>query len=200
MKFSVTETIFGGGKRKARPIRTRRPEGALATRFLIKRRDGEPFKILFLSKRGVSRAPMAREVMRELLRKSALPGSFKVSCRGVTPEYDQCPIDVRMKEVSIHKKYSLQGLSRYALEADLNRAELILPMDAESEAFIQENLEKIKGVLKPFGHFLPTGSNPHLPDPFLQRHEDYEAHYRSLIAMIEKGCEDLFDSIPFMLG
>ena len=37
-----------------------------------------------------------------------------------------------------------------------------------------------------------------MPDPFLQRSEDYEAHYTKLIALIEKGCHDLFDSIPFL--
>ena len=198
MKFSVTETIWGGGKRK--PKRKRRTEGTFATRFIIKRREGEPFKVLFLSKRGLSRAPLAREAMRELLGKSSLPGSYRVSCRGVTAEYDQCPIDLRMREVSLHKSYNLSGLSRYALDEDLNQASLILTMDAESTAFVRNKMEMIKGVVKPFGHFLPAGSNPHLPDPFLQRDDDYEAHYSNLISMIEKGCADLIDSIPFMIG
>jgi protein-tyrosine-phosphatase len=105
-----------------------------------------------------------------------------------------------MKEVSQNQNYSLDGLSRHVLDLDLQHAELILTMDPESEAFVDENVDKIRGVVKPFGHFLPAGSDPYLPDPFLQRDEDYEAHYSKLITMIEEACEDLFDSIPFMMG
>ncbi len=198
MKFSVTGTIWGGGNKT--PKRKRRTKGSFATRFTIKRRDGVPFKILFLSKRGMSRAPMAREVMRKLLREGSLPGGFRVNCRGITPAYDQCPIDRRMKEVSQNKHYNLDGLSRHVLDMDLQQAELILTMDPESEAFLEENMDQVRGVMKPFGHFLPAGSDPYLPDPFLQRDEDYEAHYSKLITMIEEACEDLFDSIPFMMG
>tara|TARA_B100000959_G_scaffold248974_1_gene276284 strand:- start:557 stop:874 length:318 start_codon:yes stop_codon:yes gene_type:complete len=105
-----------------------------------------------------------------------------------------------MKEVSQNQDYSLDGLSRYVMALDLQQAELILTMDVESEAFLEENMEKVRAVVKSFGHFLPAGNDPHLPDPFLQRDEDYEAHYSKLITMIEEACQDLFESIPFMLG
>ena len=50
-------------------------------------------KILFLSKRGMSRSPLAREMMQKLISNSEFFGRIRVSSRGVTQAYDQCPID-----------------------------------------------------------------------------------------------------------
>ena len=152
--------------------------------------------ILFLSKRGISRSPLAREVLRKILATSNHFGRFRIACRGVSEAYDQCPLDLRMKEaISHNKEYSLDGLSRFALKPDLAKADLILTMDAESETFIKENTDCIRGEVRPFGLFLPPGSLPHLPDPFLERKEHHESHYAELIYLVEKGCEALVKSI-----
>ena len=196
MKFSVTETIWGGVGRNSN--RKKRDTGTFPPRITVQRSEGEPFNILFLSKRGVSRAPMAREVLRSLVGQGTLRGIFRITCRGIRPEYDQCAIDLRMREVSRNQNYVLPELSKFVQDKDLDEAHLILTMGRESESFVKENKEKISGATRPFEHFLPAGSDPHMPDPFLQRSEDYESHYTKLIAQIEKGCQDLFDSIPFL--
>ncbi|MFP6899930.1 MAG: hypothetical protein VCA36_03240 [Opitutales bacterium] len=196
MKYSVTETIWGGLGRN--PNRERNDTPSFPPKIVARPRKGEPFHILFLSKRGMSRAPMAREVLRKLLGEGTLPGTFRISCRGIRPEYDQCAIDQRMREVSSNQNYSLPEFSRCVLDKDLQDAHLILTMGRESEAFMKEYKEKTVGATRPFEHFLPAGNEPYIPDPFLQRSEDYEAHYSKLIAQIEKGCRDLFDSIPFL--
>jgi protein-tyrosine-phosphatase len=103
-----------------------------------------------------------------------------------------------MREVSQNQSYSLPAFSRFVLDPDLAKAHLILTMGRESEIFVKKNIEKISGALHQFEQFLPTGSDSHFPDPFLQRNEDYEAHYAKLIQLIEQGCRDLFDSIPFL--
>ena len=196
MKFSVTETIWGGVGRNSN--RRRRDTRTFPPKIIVSRRKDEPFNILFLSKRGVSRAPMAREVLRSLVKYGSLRGTFRISCRGIRPEYDQCPIDMRMREVSHNQNYTLPAFSRCATDKDLKDAHLILTMGRECEAFATENKDKIAGPARPFEQFLPAGSEPHIPDPFLQRDEDYESHYTKLIATIERGCQDVYDSIPFL--
>mgnify|MGYP001372635366 CR=1 FL=1 len=52
--------------------------------------------ILFLSKRGMSRSPLAQEVMRELLQNSSYFGRIRVSSRGVNIAYNDCSVDGRM--------------------------------------------------------------------------------------------------------
>ncbi|MBT3568576.1 MAG: hypothetical protein HN494_07005 [Opitutae bacterium] len=152
--------------------------------------------ILFLSKRGISRSPLAREALRKVLASSNHFGRFRIACRGVSEAYDQCPLDLRLKEAISHvKEYTFDGLSRFALKPDLAKADLILTMDEESEVFVKENLECIRGEIRPFGLFLPPGSPPHLADPFLERKEHHEGHYAELIYLIEEGCEKLVETI-----
>ena len=194
MKFSVTETIWEG--RNAN--RKKKDTGTFPPKITVRRLEGEPFNVLFLSKRGISRAPMAREAMRHLVRQGNLQGAFRIKCRGIRPEYDSCPIDLRMREVSCNREYSLPAFSKLVKEKDLKEANLILAMGIESVSFVKENKEKINGSTRPFEQFLPAGSEPFLPDPFLQRTDDYETHYSKLIASIEEGCQDLLDSIPFL--
>ena len=141
---------------------------------------------------------MAREVLRELLREGSLRGTFRISCRGVSQEYDHCPIDQRMLEVSQNQSYALPAFSRVVLDPELSKAHLILTMGRESEIFVEKNKAIIKASCRQFEQFLPMGSDSYLPDPFLQRSEDYETHYKKLIGLIERGCKDLFDSIPFL--
>jgi len=50
-------------------------------------------KVLFLSKRGMTRSPVAREVMRSLVERSEWFGKIEVISAGVTKAYDNCPID-----------------------------------------------------------------------------------------------------------
>ena len=57
--------------------------------------------ILFLSKRGISRAPLAREVMRSLLHDSPYFGSIRPSARGICDVYDLCSFDKRMVYLSL---------------------------------------------------------------------------------------------------
>jgi protein-tyrosine-phosphatase len=173
------------------------PDKGNASRYLA----NDLSTILFLSKRGISRSPLAREALRKVLASSSHFGRFRIACRGVTEAYDQCPLDLRMKEAISHiKEYTFDGLSRFALKPDLAKADLILTMDEESEIFVKENMESIRGEVRPFGLFLPPGSLPHLPDPFLERKEHHEAHYAELIYLIEKGCGTLVESIPSLTG
>ena len=86
-------------------------------------------KILFLSKRGMSRSPLAREMMRSLLEGTQLFGRIRCASRGVSQAYDQCPIDARMSKFSNKLGYFLQGFSRFVTIPDLASADIIITLD-----------------------------------------------------------------------
>ena len=171
------------------------PEKGKGRRFFS--RAKEPHKssanlleVLLLSKRGLSRAPLAREILRKHLGSDS-PGRIRIAARGTTEAYDQCPIDRRMSLACEGRGYFLEGLSRFALRPDLAQADIIITMDGDSDEFVRANSGSIRGQVKPFGLFLPGGSEPHLPDPFLEREDDHESHYRKLVLSVETGCENL---------
>ena len=113
-----------------------------------------------LSKRGMSRSPLARETMRDLISESSYFGRIRTFARGVTKAYDQCPLDGRMKRHCGAIGISINGFSRFSTLPDLASAEIIVTLDQESDNFVENHAEVILGHVRPLGSFLPRGSSP----------------------------------------
>ena len=92
-------------------------------------------RILFLSKRGMTRSPVAREVMRSLIEKTEWFGKSEVLSAGVTKAYDDCPIDQRMKAFCKGFGYDLQTRCSFAEPRILRSANFVVTLDRESEQF-----------------------------------------------------------------
>tara|TARA_B100001248_G_scaffold201157_1_gene155373 strand:- start:998 stop:1627 length:630 start_codon:yes stop_codon:yes gene_type:complete len=157
--------------------------------------------ILFLSKRGLSRSPLAREVLREKIDRSPFFGMCRVSSRGVTQAYDQCPIDGNLRTFADKLGYVLQGYSRFSTLPDLAQADLIIPLDHESNDYTKVHRSAIRGEVHPFGMFLPAGSSPYLDDPY-DRSEDLDADevYNEIIHSIRLGCSKIIQAIPALIS
>ncbi|HAD21335.1 MAG TPA: hypothetical protein DCF87_04375 [Opitutae bacterium] len=162
---------------------------------------GDASTILFLSKRGMSRSPLAREVLREKIDRSPFFGMCRVSSRGVTQAYDQCPIDGNLRTFADKLGYVLQGYSRFSTLPDLAQADLIIPLDHESDDFTKVHRSAIRGEVRPFGIFLPAGSTPYLDDPY-DRSEDINADevYNDMIHSIRLGCSKILQAIPALIS
>ena len=158
-------------------------------------------KILFLSKRGMSRSPLAREMMRNLLEGTQLFGRVRTSSRGVTEAYDQCPIDARMSKFSTKLGYFLQGFSRFATIPDLASADIIITLDHESEEFVNLHKSFIRGISRPLGIFFSPGSDPYIQDPYERgEDEDVDDHYDEIVSSIGYGCSKLYAQLPSLIG
>ncbi len=157
--------------------------------------------ILFLSKRGMSRAPLAREMMRDIVEGTHFFGRVRTSSRGVTEAYDQCPIDARMSKFSSQMGFFLNGYSRFSTIPDLANADIIISLDYESENFIQQNKSYIRGIARPIGIFFTTGSNPYINDPYDRGDdEDVDDHYSEIASSIQFGCSKLFNQLPALIS
>ena len=157
--------------------------------------------ILFLSKRGMSRAPLAREIMRDFVEGTHFFGRVRTSSRGVTEAYDQCPIDARMSKFSSQIGFFLNGYSRFSTIPDIANADIIISLDYESENFIQHNKSYIKGIARPIGIFFPTGCNPYINDPYdREDEEDVDVHYSEIASSIQLGCSKLFNQLPALIS
>ena len=163
--------------------------------------DGEPRKILFLSKRGMSRSPVAREIMRSLIEKSDHYGKVMVLAGGVSKAYDECHTDGRMKDFCKQFGYQLQTYSRFADQALLADAGLIITLDRESEEFVSLHRQSFRCETRPFGIFMAPGSKPYVSDPF-ERGDDLspEECCQEIIFCLEFGCSKLLASLPTLLG
>ena len=161
----------------------------------------DSYTILFLSKRGISRSPLAREVLREKISRSPFFGKYRVSSRGVTQAYDQCPIDGNLRTYADKLGYVLQGYSRFATLPDLAQADLLIPLDHESDDFTKVHRHALRGKVQSFGTFLPAGSSPFVDDPY-DRDEDVstEETYNEIIHYIRLGCSKILLEIPSLIS
>jgi protein-tyrosine-phosphatase len=158
-------------------------------------------KILFLSKRGMTRSPVSREVMRSLIEKSDWFGKIDVGSGGVTKAYDECPIDQRMKEFCKEFGYRLQIRSSFATPSVLANADIIITLDHESEEFVRVQQHCISGEVHPLGIFMAPGSEPYVQDPY-ERDEGVNADecYKDIISSIEYGCTKLSSALPALFS
>ncbi|MEK9773530.1 MAG: hypothetical protein VW576_08170, partial [Opitutae bacterium] len=153
--------------------------------------------VLFLSKRGLSRAPLAREVMRKVLHSSDHFGSIRPSARGISDAYEFCPFDKRMVQAAQKSGYDLAGSSRRVNMGELSSANLIITLDQESEQYVKSRTFYIRGQVRQIGMFLPAGNSPYIADPF-ERDEltDSNSNYEQIIRSVEFGCEKLLKYLP----
>jgi hypothetical protein len=97
--------------------------------------------------------------------------------------------------------YVLQGYSRFSTLPDLAQADLIIPLDHESDDFTKVHRTAIRGEVRPFGIFLPAGSSPYLDDPY-DRADDLDAQdvYSEIIHSIRLGCSKILQAIPALIS
>ncbi len=156
--------------------------------------------ILFLSKRGMSRSPLAREIMRDVISNSSYFGRIRTFARGVTPAYDQCPLDGRMKRHCEAIGIYINGFSRFSTLPDLAGAEVIINLDHESNLFTQKNAQVILGQVRPFGSFLPGGCSPYVSDPYERPDdENVDQRYDAIVSSVRIGCQNLLNELPALL-
>ena len=158
-------------------------------------------KILFLSKRGMTRSPVSREVMRSLIEKSDWFGKIDVGSGGVTKAYDECPIDQRMKEFCKEFGYRLQTRSSFANPSILADADITITLDRESEEFVGLQKYSIRGGIHPLGVYMSPGCEPYVQDPY-ERDEDIDVDecYEDIISSIEYGCTKLSATLPTLFS
>lgn len=163
--------------------------------------QGDLKTILFLSKRGMTRAPVAREVMRSLVERSEWFGKVDVVSAGVTKAYDECPIDQRMKEFCKEFGYRLQTRSSFANPSILADADIIITLDRESEEFVGLQKHSIRGGIHPLGVYMAPGCEPYVQDPY-ERDEDIDVDecYEDIISSIEYGCTKLSATLPTLFS
>ena len=156
--------------------------------------------ILFLSKRGISRAPLAREVMRGMLHQSDHFGSIRPSARGISEAYDLCSFDKRMVHRASLQGFELSGHSRRANTSELSAANLIIPLDSESKQYTKTLTFYIRGKVLPISEFLNADDLTYIPDPFdIDDATEVSDRYDSIIELVKKGCSEILESLPSLI-
>ena len=157
--------------------------------------------IVFLSKRGISRSPLAKEILSRQIYHSDYCNSIHCFARGISDVYDLLSFDKRMVYRASLKGYILSGQCRTVNLLEISSAKFIIPLDQESQQYIKYRTYYINGKVIPIGEFLNSTSHRYIPDPFESgSSKDFSQLYDDIIKITKDACYEIISSLPNMIN
>lgn len=147
-----------------------------------------PYKILFVCMGNICRSPTAEAVFLKRLAEAGLLQTFTIDSAGTHNFHVGAPPDERSQRHAIKRGYDLSSLrARPVLESDFEAFDLLLTMDWENRALLEErcppvHLKKIRGLAE----FLQTSDASVIPDPYTGGAQGFE-HVLDLIEEASEG-------------
>ena len=138
-------------------------------------------KVIFVSKDGTYRAPIATSIMQKIVGKE-----MKVEARGLVVLFPE-PINPKGMEAAMIRGYSLVDTTSHALEEkDFNIENLILVMTEKIKQQVYDNFEKAVNVysLKEF-----AGGQGDIDSPFGKGVEEYIENFEILNEWVQKAAK-----------
>lgn len=156
--------------------------------------DNKKYKILFVCLGNICRSPAAEGITKKLLADRGLAEMYIVDSAGIGNWHvGQLP-DSRMRRHGAAHGYTFDSKARQFCDADFDRFNHIVTMDAENYAAIMSKThnetERLKVMrMSDFLHNHPGTKS--VPDPYYGGDRDFEL----VIELLEDACNGLIDYI-----
>lgn len=159
--------------------------------------DTERFHVLFVCLGNICRSPLAEGVFRELLRTEGLEDAYEVESAGTGAWHVGEAPDPRSTEVALRNGIRLEGRGRQVTDADFDRFDLLVAMDASN----QEDLEALRDAAAGGGggaevrrlrEFDPEHEGDlDVPDPYYGGPGGFDRVY----TMVSRSCTGLLEEL-----
>ena len=150
--------------------------------------------ILFVCLGNICRSPAAEGVMRELTEADGIAQHFTLDSAGIGSWHiGQLP-DKRMRVHAQRRGLTLDHLCRQVKEADFDRFDIIIGMDAENIADLRALAPTPEAEAKifPMAAFVNMAMRyDYIPDPYYEGAEGFEL----VLDLLENGCRRLADTL-----
>lgn len=151
-------------------------------------------RICFVCLGNVVRSPLAEHVFMQIATQASAEHKYKVDSAGTGPWHVGEPPDTRMRRVAARHGLNYNGRARQIQTGDFQRFDMIIAMDTENFADLQNlahnptQAAKIHMLRK----FDPMGGPRHsVPDPYYGGRYEFETVYE----IVMRSCQGLFDSL-----
>ncbi len=155
-------------------------------------------RVLFVCMGNICRSPAGEAVMRRFAEEFRVP--VEVDSAGTHAYHIGERADHRMRTAAEARGYELNGLARQVTSEDLDRDryDLVLAMDAENHAILQQLAGGVKPHVRMFSDYLDEDWPKDVPDPYYGEDEGFDR----VLDMLEAGCplilqtligEDIFE-------
>lgn len=155
-------------------------------------------RVLFVCMGNICRSPAGEAVMQRFAEEFDV--DVEVDSAGTHDYHTGDAPDVRMQRAAEARGYELKSRGRQVTRQDLDpsRFDLVLAMDAENHAVLQEMAGGLKTHIRMFSDYLDDNWPSDVPDPYYGEDDGFD----QVLDMLEEGCpiilqtlmgEDIFD-------
>jgi protein-tyrosine phosphatase len=150
-------------------------------------------KVLMVCMGNICRSPTAEGVLRHKLHEAGLHDLVVVDSAGTHAYHVGDPPDNRSMQHARRRGYDLSALrARRVADADFERFDLILAMDWDNYALLEEQCPpQHRAKLRRLSEFARRHDSPVVPDPYYSGAEGFER----VLDLIEDACEGLVDHL-----
>ncbi len=140
---------------------------------------------------NICRSPTGEGVFQHYVQQQQLAEQFHIDSAGTYAYHVGEPADSRMREVAAKRGYQLNSIARKVVADDIERFDLIVPMDSDNLMDLQSLAGGKQSHIRLLGSFLDgyhnNASAPSVPDPYYGGIAGFE----TVIDMIEQACPGL---------
>ncbi len=147
------------------------------------------YSILFVCMGNICRSPTAHGVFRQMVIDHGLTEWVKVDSAGTHNYHPGCPPDERSQKHAAKRGYDLSDLrARQIQDADFDRHDLILVMDMDNLALVQEECPQAhQHKVRRLTEFCLQNNSAVVPDPYYGGKTGFE----DVLDLVEDACEGL---------
>jgi protein-tyrosine phosphatase len=169
--------------------------------------DGEPggaarpIRVLFVCLGNICRSPAAEGVFLHLLGREGIAEDFEVDSAGTGGWHVGKPADPRMRAAAARRGIHLPSRARQLEEADLERFDHILTMDADNLAAVRTLARRSarpgvpgaasNATITPLVHHCRRLTSEEVPDPYYGGEEGFER----VLDLLEDACAGLLATL-----
>lgn len=156
-------------------------------------KDAPNLRVLMVCMGNICRSPTAEAVLRAKLQKAGLSGRVTVDSAGTHAYHVGAPPDERAQQHAMRRGYDLSDQrARQVRAADFERFDLLLAMDWENLALLQEDcapqhLPKLRRLME----FASDQGQAVVPDPYYEG----AAGFERALDLIEAACDGLVEDL-----
>ncbi len=148
-------------------------------------------KVLFVCMGNICRSPAGEAVMRRFAEEFRV--DVDIDSAGTHGYHVGEPPDHRMRAAAEMRGYELTSLGRKVTSQDLDPAhyDLVLAMDADNHAILQQMAGGLKTHIRMFSDYLDDNWPKDVPDPYYGEEEGFD----QVLDMLEEGCPVILQTL-----
>lgn len=157
--------------------------------------EKKPRRILFVCLGNICRSPAAEGLFRQIVAEQGMPAEWLIDSAGIGSWHVGDLPDKRMRVHAARRGLTLNHHCRQVTEADFDRFDLIIGMDAQNLTDLRRLAPSPEAMakIKPMAGWIRTLANryDYIPDPYYEGAEGFEL----VLDLLSDACQNLYNDL-----